>query len=390
MYKLISFALSILLMSAACAAGSGECLAPKSLESEIQSHPSAALYGELGNWFVIHNQSLCAVETFRAGLRLVPDSADLWYLLGLTLNANGDVKDAIAPLQQAIRIEPKNIEFHLLLGAAFNELQQREQAIRAFEHVLAIDRHSIPALDALSKSLIGLGRYRRTIQLLRSAPRDESLTLDLAQAYHKAHLLPQSVQVLLPAVRKNPLSASLSLELVAVYLDQKRYPDALQLAEKTLRLHPDLPETQELYLHTLVLNHNLDKARTFAQTLLLRRPHDFRIVYWKGVLEREMGQYEIARRYLEEAVALNPADSNARYNLGIVLSELGDYAEAENELQKSLTLCAGVNEPQVRYHLASVLHSMGEIEQAKKQFKLTEKELQVNASKKSAYPMQGC
>ncbi len=366
-----------------------ECSGPQPLATEIQSHPSAALYGELGNWFVVHNQSSCAVETFRAGLRLVPDSADLWYLLGLALDSSGDPKNAVAPLQQAIRMEPKAIESHLLLGTVLNELQQKKHAIHAFESALALDRHSTSALDGLAKLLIEQGRYQAAIQLLHSAPHDESLTLDLSQAYDKAHMSSQAVRILLPAVREYPLSIPMSLALATVYLDQKRYLDAVHLTEKTFQLHPDAPETQELYLRALILNRDFDKARPFSQSLLARYPHDFQIVYWSGVLERETSQYDVARRYLEEAIALNPADSNARYNLGIVLSELGDYAGAEKQLVKSLSLC-GANEPQVRYHLASVLRAMGKTEQAKKQFKLTEEELQANTSKKLAYMAQGC
>jgi|SRR6185312_15546445 len=367
-----------------------ECSGPQSLATEIHAHPSAALYGELGNWFVDHNQSACAVETFRAGLRLVPDSPDLLYLLGLELDSSGDPKDAIAPLQRAIRVEPDTIDYHLLLGAAFNELQQKKQAARSFENALAIDRHSTVALNALSKLLIEQGRYRDAIKLLHSQPRDESLTLNLAQAYRKAQMSQQAVRVLLPAVRKNPSSRALSSELVAIYLEQKRYPDAAQLAERTFRLHPDISETQTLYLRALVLNRDVEKARPFAQVLLSKRPHDFEVLYLNGVLGRETGQYEAARGYLERAVALNPSDSNARYNLGIVLSELGDYASAEKQLSESLSLCAGANEPQVRYRLASVLRAMGETEQAKKQFKLTERELEVNASKTLASMPQGC
>jgi tetratricopeptide (TPR) repeat protein len=367
-----------------------ECTGPQLLVAEIQSHPSAALYGELGNWFVDHHQSACAIKTFRAGLELVPDSSDLLYLLGLAFDSSGNPKDAIAPLQQAIQIEPGTAEYHLLLGAAFNELQQKRQAARSFENALAIDRHSIVALDALSKLLIEQGRYGDAIKLLHSEPRDQSLTLDLAQAYHKAEMFPQALEVLLPAVRANPSFVPLSAELVNVYLDQNRYPEAAQFAGKIFRLHPGAPETQRLYLRALVLNRDIEKARPFVQTLLAARPHDFQVVYWSGLLERDIGQYDAARKHLEEAVALDPADSNARYNLGIVLSGLGDYAGAEKQLQKSLALCAGGNEPQVRYRLASVLRSMGEMEQAKKQFKLTEQELQANGNKKLAYQMQGC
>lgn len=368
----------------------GECSGPQSLESEILYHPSAALYVELGNWFIDHNQSACAVETFRDGLRFVPDSADLLYLFGLALDSSGNPKEAVAPLQQATRMEPKTIEYHLLLGSVFMELQQKNQAKIAFERALSIDSHSIAALDGLSKALIAQGYYQAVIKLLHSTRRDETLKLDLAQAYDKAHMYPQAVEVLLPVVREDPLSDPLTTELATLYLNEKRYPDAARIAGKSFLLHPNNMEIRNLYLRALVLDHDFGKARPLAQNLLLKYPRDFEVVYLEGVLEREAGQYDAARQYLEEAVTLNPEHCNAHYNLGIVLSELGDYAGAKEQLEKSLSLGAGMNEPQVRYRFASVLRAMGETEQAKKQFRLTEQELQATSSKRLPYQAQGC
>lgn len=368
----------------------GACIGPQPLESEIHDFPSAALYVELGNWFGDHNQYPCAIEAFRAGLQIVPDSGELSYLLGLALNSTGHPKDAIAPLQQSIQVMPKAIEPRLLLGAAFERLQQEDKARIEFESALAIDPHSNAALHGLARILIAQGNYGGAIKLLRSVPRDEILTLDLAQVYGRTRMFNEQAQFLLSALRENPRSSRLANALIMAYVNQARNQEAIKLAEKSLKLWPNNAKTQDLYLHVLVLNHDLDKARPFATILLAARPHDFEVVYLDGILEREAGQYSLARQQLEEAITLNPTHFDAHYNLGIVLSELKDFTGARQQLEKSLALGAGINEPQVRYRLGSVLRTLGETKQARQQFKLTEEELQASANKPLTRQIQGC
>lgn len=357
------------------------CVGPQPLEFRTHYHPDAATYIELGKWFGDHKQYPCAIEAFRAGLQLAPDSADLAYLLGLTLYTTGDPKAAITPLQQSIQGMPKVIEPHVLLAAAFEELHLRDRAKAEYEAVLRLEPGSVVALKGLSKLFLAEGNYIAVISLLRSATLDETLTMDLAQAYAHTRMLDQAAQILAPALHTNPSSIRLTKALVTVYVNQTRNREALQLAKESVRLHPNSVEAQSLYLHVLVLNHDTDTARPLAKRLLAAHSHDFEVLYLNGMLEREAGEYSIARQHLEEAITLNPNHFNSRYNLGVVLAELNDPAGAKEQLEKALALGAGAAEPHVRYKLASVLRALGEDEQAEEQSKLTQEKLQVESDR---------
>jgi tetratricopeptide (TPR) repeat protein len=361
------------------------CIGPRALEFRIQSHPDAAAYVELGKWFGDQKHYACAVESFRAGLVLEPSSAELSYLLGLTLYSTGDPKAAIGPLQQSIQAAPKVIKPHLLLAAAYEQLQSRSNAKVEYEAALRIDPRSATALDGLSKLFLAEDNYTAVIRLLRSASLDEDLALALAQAYAKARMFTLASQILAPALRANPSSLRLTNALATVCVNQTRYQDAVLLAEKCVRRHPESSEAEDLYLHLLVLNHDLDAARPLAKKLLATHSHEFEVLYLNGVLERQEGQYGTARQHLEKAVALNPTHFNARYNLGIVLAELNDPAGAKEQLEKSLALGQGISEPQIHYRLATILRALGQDEQAEEQSKLTEKELQATADNTLAF-----
>ncbi len=352
------------------------CTGPAALELRIHAHPDATNYEELGRWYGDRHQYACAAEALRKGLGLEPNSAELSYLLGVTLYMSGDARAAIEPLRQSLQLQATAKEAHLLLAAAFMELQDKSNAKPEYEAALRLDPRSTKALDGLSRLLLADGNYVGVINLLRSAPHDEALTLDLAQAYGKARMLDEAAWILESAVRTNPSSLRLTMALTTVYVTQTRYQEAKLVAQKSVRLHPDSVEAQNQYLHALVLNRDLDLARTVAKRLLAAHPHDFEALCLSGTLEREDHQYSAAQQHLEEAIKIDPSSFDARYNLGMVLVDLNQPAKAKEQLDKALALGAGTSEPQVRYRLSMVLRTLGESQQAEEQSNLAQKGLQ--------------
>ncbi|MGA2674464.1 MAG: tetratricopeptide repeat protein, partial [Terracidiphilus sp.] len=219
-------------LGASSAAWSAPCSGPPALEAHLRAHPDADAYAALGNWFGENNKSDCAVQAFQAGLKLEPNSAPLSYLLGLSLYTAGRIQEAVAPLQQSIRLHPGEVKAHLVLGAALASLGRDKEALPEWQAALKIDPASMMALDGLSKALIASGDYKTVITHLRSAKRDENLTLDLAAAYGKAGMYDDAALVLGEGLKAYPDSNSLTDALVTVYVRQTRYQEAAALAEK--------------------------------------------------------------------------------------------------------------------------------------------------------------
>jgi tetratricopeptide (TPR) repeat protein len=340
------------------------CTGPAALEAKLRAHPDADTYTELGNWFGDHKQYSCALDAFQKALKLEPGSAKLYYLVGLTLYASGHPEDAIKPLGQSIFLMPEVLKPHLLLASALEQLRRPQDAQSEWAAALRIDHLSSEALDGMSKSLMAQGDYVSAIELLRDAPRNETLTLDLALAYGKARMLDKAEDVLTQGLKRNPSSMALTSALVTVYVNQVHYENAVNLAAKTARLHPNL-EAQKLYLRVLVLNGDFVPARPLARKLLAARPHDFDFLYLSGILENQGGQFSAARTHLEAAVALDPNYYNAHYNLGLVLAELKDFPAAKEHLEKAIAL--GATEPQVHFKLSTVLRALGDNDRAQEQ-----------------------
>ncbi len=177
---------------------------PSSLEARIHTRHDAGAYAEFGLWFDENHQNECAAQAYQSGLKVMPNSDRLDYLLGSSLYAPSRFVDAIAALKVAVRLNPQELQVHLLLGAALAKLGRNQEAASEWTSALKIDPNSLAALDGQAKSLIAVGDYASVIRNLRSLTRDDNLTLDLAIAYRDAGMLDETERTLKQGLEADP------------------------------------------------------------------------------------------------------------------------------------------------------------------------------------------
>src|ERR1700735_5612061 len=94
----IGIGLSLFSALPSVAAGA-DCNGSSPLETRVHARPDAAGYTDLGIWFGDRQQYGCAIEAFRAALKLEPESARLYYLVGLSLFSSGHPDEAVTALK---------------------------------------------------------------------------------------------------------------------------------------------------------------------------------------------------------------------------------------------------------------------------------------------------
>ena len=82
-------------------------------------------------------------------------------------------------------------------------------------------------------------------------------------------------------------------------------------------------------LSVLIYEDRLEEARDEATALVLRRPKFAHYNYWRGIAEWYSGDRQEARRWIEQAYALDSADPIAQGVLAFVLAAEGDAASRE-------------------------------------------------------------
>ncbi len=348
------------------------CTGPAALTAQLKVHPTTDNAVLLGSWFASHKQFDCAVATFQGALKGDPTSAQLHYLAGLALFDNNRNAEALPELQKAIELDPQVIKPHEVLAFVLEQTGKRQEAEKQWHEALAIDPKSIIALEGLSHDLLDRNAYIDVVLLLRSAPRTEKLTINLARAFGNMNMLDEARDALTEALNAHPNSLPLSSALIVVLVKQVRYEDAIKLAQRIADVNPTSSDAVVQLFRVLVLTNHINAARPIGPKLLAQRPHDPEVLYLNGIVLRATGDYAGAKTVLEQSVAGDPNSPNSHYELGMVLVFLKDWAPARQELEKAIAM--GAKEPQAHYQLALALRGLGESELARKEFSTYEQQ----------------
>jgi Flp pilus assembly protein TadD len=284
-------------------------------------------------------------------------------------------------LEAAVRSHPGE-QTYMELGKWFDQNLQCSCATESYRAALKFAPRSPAVLDMLAKSLIACRDYPAAIDLLRAAPREDELTIDLATSYDKADMQDKAFQTLSGTVRQSPSSAPLTNALVIFLANHEQLEDAYRLAQSFYERHPHEMDAGKLYLRVLVATNNSATGEPLARKLLANAPHDGELLYLNGVLERKAGEFTLARGHLQQSIALNPDFGESRYNLGIVLAKLQDVAGAKEQLEKAIAL--GAAEPEARLELSKAQRALGDTQQAKEQLALYQQAMKASADRAMA------
>ena len=375
------------IVSGFAATAHAACTGPAELVAKLKAHPTTENAVLLGSWFASHKQFDCAAATFQAALKGDPGSAQLHYLAGLAFFDNNRNAEALPELQKSIELDPQVIKPHEVLAFVLEQTGKRQEAEQQWHEALAIDPKSTIALEGLSHDLLDRNAYIDVVVLLRSAPRTEKLTINLARALGNMNMLDEARDALTEALSAHPSSLPLSSALIVVLVKQVRYEEAIKLAQHIADVNPANSDAVVQLFRILVLTNHINAARPIGPKLLAARPHDPEVLYLNGIVLRAVGDYPGAKNLLEKSVATDPNSPNSHYELGMVLVFLKEWAPARQELEKAIAM--GAKEPQAHYQLALALRGLGESELARKEFSAYEQqkasdEANLEASMKAA------
>jgi tetratricopeptide (TPR) repeat protein len=359
------------------------CSAPPEVAVDTRQSANAGAYTNLGNWYADHHQFDCAIDAFRSARKLEPGSAQIRYLLGLSLYMDGQLAEAVEPLQESVDADPAVLKSHLILASALAELGKTRAAESQWEAALKLDPTSAMARDGLCKALLAQGQSEAVTSILTGTHLDENLTIDLVQALELENRLQPAADLLTKALRAYPNSHALLYAMVTIDVKLQHPEEAAHLAENYAQAHPGDFGAQKLYLNTLEFNADPIVARPLAYKLLAGAPHDAELLYLTGIDDCMVGEYARARAHLEGALDADPnrysGSYNLRYYLGTALFELNDYHGAIEQIQRALDAQPADHsdrKPQARFELAMALRNLGETEEARNQMKLFEQEKQ--------------
>ena len=305
-----------------------------------------------------------------------PGYADAHNVLGVTLNALGEPKEAVASLKRAIKLAPKAASYHANLGEILRQKGSLPEAGIALRDAIRIDPNNAQALnnlgiihyekkeydeavDCYRKALTlrpamaeALNNYGNALRMIGDP--DGAMTayqdaLSHREIYPEVYnnlgtLLKEDKQpdeaehALKKAIAQSPLYVEAHNNLATLYFSEKREVDALRILGEALKFAPRNPQTLLLTARIQLKRGNYTAAEQASRMVIADDPDSAEGMTVLGQVLHETDRYEEAITQLEQAVERVPDNGEARNFYGVALKSVGRLDEARIEILAALAL----------------------------------------------------
>jgi protein O-mannosyl-transferase len=261
-----------------------------------------------GNAFLDKGNLDEAIAHFQKALRIMPAHAEAHYNLGNAFYRHGDVSDAIVQYQEALQTKPDDEKTHYNLGMAFLQQGNINEAISQFEAALQIMPDDVVVLNNLGNANFQKGNLGQAIS-----------------NYQKA-------------IQLNPRDAKVHYNLGVALIQKNDVDGAIAEFKESLKIKPgDIAVINNLG-NILFLKGDLDAAIPEFQKVLQIKPGDANARYSLGLAFLQKGNLDGAITNLERTLQLRPNWAEAHYNFGNALLGKGRTEEAIAHYEKALEI----------------------------------------------------
>ncbi len=266
----------------------------------------------------------------RATLARNPDSFVAHMSLGLASQMAGDVPEALAHYEAAVRILPDDARAHNDLGYVLAQLPGRmPDAIAEYQTALRIRPRYVEAYNNLGIALAQTpGRLPEAIAQFQAAVRIQPnyvhAHMNLANAWSQAGKLPEAIAEYQTALGIQPNDARIRNYLGVALAQTGRLPEAIAEYQAALQLQPDYAEAHNNLGEALAqMPGRLAEAIAEYQAALQLQPDYGEAHNGLGEALAQMpGQLPEAIVEYEAALRIQPDYVEAHKNLGDVLSKI--------------------------------------------------------------------
>ncbi len=139
----------------------------KKLKSSIKNIENALSLDDLNpnahafrGWlYIMERQHEKGIATAEHALTLNPNSAEVYYLLGLTLNYGGSCEEAIKVFEKGLRLSPiPTADYLLVMGAAYRDCRRFEKGVSVLKRAIQLEPDDLFSHLILASCYASLGR----------------------------------------------------------------------------------------------------------------------------------------------------------------------------------------------------------------------------------------
>lgn len=290
--------------------------------------------------------------------------------VALLLFKQNQSKEALAPLQEAIRLGARGAEPQMLLGSAYLAADRPEEALAALRASAAIDPNQF-------YTQLGLGYAHLLLYQNEEAAAAFNTAVRLQPASPEAHAGLGSAHTRLLRYRDadNAFTRALALKadsiesllgLCVLHYYQGRYPLLVETAKKAVQVAPDNAAAQTLLGAALATTGDMAAGLRAAREGVRLEPENYWPHHVLGFIFVREDKPKEALAEAREATRLKPNYPETQNLLAYVLNQLGQHAEALQAAQAALRhKHEPADEGWGHYNVATAQEKLGRAEEAR-------------------------
>ena len=323
-----------------------------------------------------HSHQYQDAETlYRTTIARNPEAWMAHHNLGVLLlhRPNGDLREALGFVEEALRLNPQNAEALNSRGFLRQRLGDRVSARRDYEMAIRLNPdlsspHNNLGVLAHAEGRLedSLAHYREAIRL---SPRDPEPQRNLGISLLDLDRVAEAGPYIRGAYALNPDSPDVVSNLASLTLREGRADEATALFRRALELRPDFPGARNNLGIALEKIGRLTEAEAQYREVLRLDPasaigHDN-----LGYVLLRQKRFGEAIPHLTEAVRLRPAAAESHASLAAALQGAGRLDESIAAYQRALTVPPNATSPDLHNSLGVALAERGLMKQAVAHFR---------------------
>ncbi len=320
-----------------------------------------------------------AVQEYQDALRYDRDPA-IFYALSKDYSILGKHALAAQAARESIRLDSGNISYRENLAAIYINASQRDEAIREYEGILALDSNYTSAWYALGRLHLTrrplkaleifeqlLDREGESIELLlqiaqiyatmgkfeqaadqlervvRLEPGNRMIQLQLAEMHHRGGKTPKAVEILESMIEADGSDVEALATLADIRMEQRDFAKATMLFERLLALQKDNPEIKlrvgAAYFGQAEKDSTLlGKAKKLFEEAAAAMPENWRPFWYLGAVEDMRGNDSLAATYFERVTSLEGESFDAWWTVGTRAFDANQHEKVVELMQRAKRL----------------------------------------------------
>ncbi|MBW2051440.1 MAG: tetratricopeptide repeat protein [Deltaproteobacteria bacterium] len=278
-----------------------------------------------------------AIAEYEKALKLNPNDLNVLNSLGVCYGHQHNLDRALECFQRVLKLEPQNLMAHFNQGFALSMAGRKEEALESFRRAVEIDEQNFDALFQLGMIALGLERVDEAVESFERAERIKDSSPVVYKYLGKSLLQTgrndEAIKAFKAAVRIDPRDADSMSQLGVLFMDKGTDLEvALSLTKQSVELDQSSALFRERLARALHAVGDLAEGEAQYRLALEMGAQSRELHHYLGQIIKEQGRLDEAAECYKRALALDPEyrpASQALQEVGELLLARGGEPQAE-------------------------------------------------------------